>query len=482
MNTPILSIVRALACLLVLLAAIPAFGQDLEKIDIVEGKSEVLKIDFVIDKVATGDPEVCRAVKTAEKELLINAQKVGRSNIIIWGPENERRELIVNVQRRDLAEYADELKELLHNVEGVKVKTVGRRIVLEGEVFAKADLEKISKMVADMPEVVNLVELSPFMKKIVKEEIEKALRGEGMSNVKVKVGKDKFILSGTVSTEPAVARAEKIASAFNPDIVNAIQVDTGGGYVEAVLIEMTLNVMELDKNALKDFGIHWNPGGSLGGTGSYSGSTGSKPSLGGSLTGTISNLFPKMRKIKEHGRGRSLMQQSLVTRSGGQADFFAGSEIPVPVAQEGGTMSVEYKKVGVTLNFSPTIDAHNNVNTPVRIMSSSVTGQGAGGAPIINSTQLNTVVSVKSGSSLALGGLIGQKDLESISGSPAGGGFSLYQANRAERRGTERGEVIIFVTPKILASADEAIKEMEERVEDSFKEQELEKLRKQMGK
>lgn len=176
------------------------------------------------------------------------------------------------------------------------------------------------------------------------------------------------------------------------------------------------------------------------------------------------------------------MQQSLVTRSGGQADFFAGSEIPVPVAQEGGTMSVEYKKVGVTLKFSPTIDAHNNVNTPVRIMSSSVTGQGAGGAPIINSTQLNTVVSVKSGSSLALGGLIGQKDLESISGSPAGGGLSLYQANRAERRGTERGEVIIFVTPKILASADEAIKEMEERVENSFKEQELEKLRKQMGK
>jgi len=277
-------------------------------------------------------------------------------------------------------------------------------------------------------------------------------------------------------------RAERIALAFSPDIVNVIEVDTRKPYVKAVLIEMSLNVMEIERNALRDMSIHWNPGGSLGGGGSFSSSTGNKPTLSGAITGTISSLFPQMRKIQEEGKGRSLMQQSLVTKSGSKATFFAGSEIPVPVAQEGGTMSVEYKKVGVTMHFTPNLDTHNNVNSPIKIESSSVTGQGPGGAPIISSTQLDTIVSVTSGNSIVLGGLIGQKDLSAISKSPPGGGYSLFQLNKGEREGSDTREVLIFVTPRALASSEEAVQEMGEKVEESFKEQELEHLREQMKK
>jgi Flp pilus assembly secretin CpaC len=185
-----------------------------------------------------------------------------------------------------------------------------------------------------------------------------------------------------------------------------------------------------------------------------------------------------MRKIQESGRGRSLMQQTLITKSGDAAQFFAGSEIPISVTQPGGTMSVEFKKVGVTLNFKPEIDYYNNIVSSINVESSSVTGSGPGGVPIISNTNLNTVLSVPSGNSIALGGLVGQKELSSQSASPPDGGSALYQANSGSRNETDTRKVIIFVTPRILTS-DAAAPEVQKKVEEDFKQQELDRLREQ---
>jgi len=59
-------------------------------------------------------------------------------------------------------------------------------------------------------DIVNVIEVAvntTNAKKIVKEEIEKALREEGMKNIRVKAGKDKFILAGVVGSEAAAKRA-----------------------------------------------------------------------------------------------------------------------------------------------------------------------------------------------------------------------------------------------------------------------------------
>jgi len=457
----------------------PAYGKTSNIIEIFRGKSRVIKTDFDIVKVATGDEDICLGTKTSDREVLINAKSVGKSNIIVWGPKGKRKEVIVIVKSRDLTDCAAGLRVILRNIEGVKVKIVGGRIVLEGEVFTKRDFDKLGKIIEDIPEVINLVELSPLMKKIVKEEIEKALMEEGLKSVKVKVGKNKFMLVGSVKNEQSAKRAELIALAFSPDVLNIIEVYTETEE-DSRMIEMTLTVMEIDKNVLKDIGVHWNPGGNLDAYGGYTGNTGNKASLSGAITGTISNLFPKMRKIKENGKGRSLMQQVIITKSGGEAKFFAGTEIPISVAQEGGTMSVEYKKVGVTLHFSPNINIRNNIISPIKIESSTITGEGSGGAPIVSSTELSTLISVKPGNSIALGGLIGQREAMAISGSPLDSGTSLFQANIAKKRERKMNEVLIFITPKILASSEGAVKEMREKIEDKFKEQELENLRKKM--
>ena len=475
---------RIIAALLVCCSFMAAnlthvFSQDssMEGIEIIVGKSQVMTVDFSIEEIATGNPEICAALKTGDKELLINAKKEGRTNVIVWGSGNNRVERAVTVLSGNATAY--ELQQMLKDIEGVQVRTAGQRIFVEGEVLTHAGMEKINKIVAGMPGVVNLVSISPLMKNIVKSEIEGALKKQGLGGVTVTPGKDKFVLTGKVYKPEDAQRAEKIALAFNQDVTNAIDIDqrvAGPATAKTGIIEMTLTVMEVEKNALKDIGIAWNPGGDLASGGTYGGSKGSSPSLSGSLAGTISNLFPKMRKIQEDGKGRTLMQQSLITTNGGNANFFAGSELPITTAQEGGTMSTEYKKVGVTLNFSPVINI-NTISSPVKIESSTVTGEGPNGAPIIGSTQLETMLTVESGSSIVLGGLMGQKEASLLSKSPPNKGWSLFQSNKGTRQESETKEVLIFVTPRILASSSEAGKGIGDKVNDSFKKQEQENIK-----
>ena len=464
------------------------YAQLPEQLEISAGESRVLKADFNIEKIAIGDPAICGGVKTGDQEVLINAKKSGQSNIFIWGPDNQKFEIQVIVKSSEVNRLANDLREIISDIDGINVRVVGSRIFVEGEVFTQNSMQRIEKIITGMPNVVNLVEFSPVMKDIVKSEIEKSLASQKMNHVKVTVTKNKFMLTGSVSSETESQRAQKIAEAYSPSIINAIAIikpsikKTAAAAPapppKSILIEMSLNIMEIEKAALRDVGIHWNPGGSLGASGSYSGSSGSSPSLGGSLAGTISNLFPKMRKIQESGRGRSLMQQTLITKSGDAAQFFAGSEIPISVTQPGGTMSVEFKKVGVTLNFQPEIDYYKNIVSSIDVESSAVTGSGPGGVPIISNTNLHTVLSVASGQSIALGGLVGQKELDSQSASPPGGGSSLYQANDRDRAETSTREVIIFVTPRILTDA-KAAPEIQKKVKEDFKQQELERLRQQ---
>ena len=499
------------ATLILCWSAGPLQAQLPDKIEITAGESQVLKADFAIEKIAVGDPEICGGAKTNDQEFLINGKKPGQSNIFIWGPAGQQAEIQVIVKSREASLSADELREIIRDIEGVSVRVVGNRIFVEGEVFTNNDMRRIEKVIEGMPNVVNLVEFSPVMKDIVKSEIEKALAAQGMKNVNVTVTKNNFMLTGKVGSESESERAQRIAEAYSPEIVNAISIQQAAPrpaprvrteYRQApsvqyapsapspppapaappqpppksVLIEMSLNIMEIEKSALRDFGIHWNPGGSLGAGGAYSGASGQSPSLGGSLAGTISDLFPKMRRIQDSGRGRSLMQQTLITKNGDAAQFFAGSEIPIPVAQSGGTMSVEYKKVGVTLNFQPEIDYYKNIVSTINVESSSVTGSGPGGVPIISNTNLNTVLSVPSGHSIALGGLVGQRELESSSSSPPGGGSSLFQANKGSRQETDTREVVIFVTPRVLGG-EPPPPAVQKKIESDFKQQELERLR-----
>ncbi|MDZ7736795.1 MAG: hypothetical protein U5P41_12395 [Gammaproteobacteria bacterium] len=51
-----------------------------------------------------------------------------------------------------------------------------------------------------------------------------------------------------------------------------------------------------------------------------------------------------------------LAQPKLSARSGGEAEFLAGGEVPIPVTGSLGSANVEFKEFGISLNISPVVD------------------------------------------------------------------------------------------------------------------------------
>jgi len=443
------------------------------------GESRVLKFTYDIQKVATGSPDICQVTRTDVREILVNAKGVGETNILVWDTEKLREEIAIVVALRDAKGLAQDLSALLEDVEGVHIRVIGNRVAVEGEVFSRKDLDRVNSILDGMNGVINLVKMSPLLKKVLSQEMQKAI---GLKGVTVTNAKDSFLLEGVVFSQTDKKRAEMVASAYAENVVNVIKVMERGSIGPAKMVQMTLTVMEIEKESLRGMGFHWNPGSSGAATGTYSSGSGGNSSFLSAITGTISNLFPKMRRINEKGKGRSLFQQTVVTKSGGKAHFFIGDEIPIPVAQDGGKMSVEYKKVGLTMNFSPLIDQWGNIDTSVEVDSSFIAGEGMGGAPKIRDTKLKTAVYVKHAESIALGGMIGQREAKSFSGSPPGGGSALFQVNKSRKFMHDKSQVLIFVTPEILKNGKEAVKEMGDKVKDSFKSYEYENIKKRRSR
>ena len=59
--------------------------------------------------------------------------------------------------------------------------------------------------------------------------------------------------------------------------------------------------------------------------------------------------------LEERGLARSLAEPNLVALSGDTASFLAGGEYPIPISSGLGQVSVEYKRYGVGLAFTPTV-------------------------------------------------------------------------------------------------------------------------------
>src|SRR6185437_2825670 len=69
--------------------------------------------------------------------------------------------------------------------------------------------------------------------------------------------------------------------------------------------------------------------------------------------------------LEQKGVARSLAEPNLVALSGDTASFLAGGEFPVPVPGALGQVSIEYKKYGVGLAFTPTVLSDGLINLKI---------------------------------------------------------------------------------------------------------------------
>jgi len=89
------------------------------------------------------------------------------------------------------------------------------------------------------------------------------------------------------------------------------------------------------------------------------------------------NILGSLDAGETVGLVTTLAQPNLTTLSGETADFLAGGEFPIPISQGLGATSVEFKKYGVSLSYTPTVLADGRISLRVRPEVSELTSQGS---------------------------------------------------------------------------------------------------------
>ena len=121
------------------------------------------------------------------------------------------------------------------------------------------------------------------------------------------------------------------------------------------------------------------------------------------------------------------------------------------------TPNFEYKDIGVLLDILPQINAGDYVNMEIKQENTSVTGNsGDSTRPITSKRTINTQVVVKSGETIALGGLINDEKIENIDKVPCLGDIPfLGYLFKVSRTNYKKTNLFIFITPTIVRTAED---------------------------
>ena len=160
--------------------------------------------------------------------------------------------------------------------------------------------------------------------------------------------------------------------------------------------------------------------------------------------------------LEGSGMAKVLAEPSLVAISGQSANFLAGGEIPIPMSQGNGSVSIEYKTYGVGLTVSPTVLDDNRIVLKVAPESSeldyanAVTLQSTA-VPAITTRRADTTVELGDGESFVIGGLVSQSTTSTVDRVPVlsqipvlGTLFKSQSFSRKDR------ELVIVVTPRLV--------------------------------
>ena len=142
--------------------------------------------------------------------------------------------------------------------------------------------------------------------------------------------------------------------------------------------------------------------------------SGSTPfgTISGTLVTGAYNINLSIRALEEKGLARRLAEPNLVALSGDTASFLAGGEFPFPIQSgDGGQVSVEFKKFGVGLSFTPTVLKDGLINMKIEPEVSELDNTqgiqiGGVAVPGLIVRRANTTVELKDGQSFMLAGLL----------------------------------------------------------------------------
>lgn len=284
--------------------------------------------------------------------------------------------------------------------------------------------------------------------------------------------------NGTAVVEGSAASLDAHENALN---VGKSMASKDGSVVDAStvgsknVVQVDVRVVEFSRSVLKQAGLNFfrqNNGftfGSFAPSGLQSVTGGTSPgtavtanipiaSAFNLIVGSASRgIFADLSILEANNLARVLAQPTLVALSGQSASFLAGGEIPVPVPQSFGTISIQWKAYGVGLTLTPTVLSQRRIALKVAPESSQLDFVHAITidsiqVPALTTRRADTTVELGDGESFVIGGLIDRETTSNVNKVPFLGDLPIigtFFKNLSYQQNDK--ELVIIVTPHLVA-------------------------------
>lgn len=286
------------------------------------------------------------------------------------------------------------------------------------------------------------------------------------------------LLTGTVQSPDDAAEAERLVQAFvgeQTKVISRLRTAT------PLQVNLQVRIAEVNRSLVKEISgnlLTRDTDGPLG-NGFLGGVFGGRSA--GSITtgengGTVYNITTPAGTRSLAGAGRlfgldliasldagersgmvaTLAQPNLTAISGETADFLAGGEFPIPIPGNFAGTTIEYRKYGVSLAYTPTVLSNGRISLRVRPEVSELSTEGAiemegFQIPALTIRRAETTVELGSGESFMIAGLMNNRSIGAIDKMPGLGDvplLGLLFKSDSFRRGET--ELVIVVTPYLV--------------------------------
>jgi len=266
------------------------------------------------------------------------------------------------------------------------------------------------------------------------------------------------------------ARTDTLLVTGTPDIIQSVRNYLALADVPAPQISFEVKVLDVTRSDNANAGINWAgssaiclfelpvasttcPPSTLGLV-----NAGGNPNNGGiapnpfvrtsfAVNGTINYLIT-------HNEAQLLADPRVAALDNQQASLLIGQTYPIVYfSAQAGNYQVQYIDIGVKLIITPVINTDGYITTTLHVERSVISGF-VQQYPILDNRKVDSILRVKDGETIVLGGLIDDETTNTISKVPLLGDIPIFGAIfRNRQQGKIHNEVIFLITPHMLAGS-----------------------------
>lgn len=377
-----------------------------------------------ITRIAIGNPEIADVRMLSARDYLLIGKKAGSTSLIVWSANGVREEYSVYVSGDDQG-MASAIQQAI-GYPGITAQMMNGKVLLRGTVKNQYEHDTAIK-------------------------IAQLYLGSGGGS--------------TSSATTASGTNGSQGSATDENIIDLLEMS------HPSQIRLEAQLIEINTDDEKNLGIqYWSP--TLGNSSSgvtagssglvYAGEDFSHPRGSFGWIGShLSTIDASLQALVTNGKARILSRPSITTMSGKTANILIGGRIPIPTSAGDGEISIDWREYGIRLNIEPVVDGENKITSKVHAEVSTLdyghaVVENNFSIPALASREADAVINVRSGATMAIGGLLNSEDSKTVSKIPLLGDLPIIgQFFRHTSKTRDNRELLILITPTLVSDDTE---------------------------